>query len=95
MYVRNLFFKLLFVGFLIISCSEKKSKVHELDLNKVPIFIPNLLANFDSIEDLYFSHLAYKSIATTSNHLVLADRQNKFVVIVDDKGVLINKIREG
>lgn len=95
MYVRNLFFKLLFVGFLIISCSEKKSKVNELDLNKVPIFIPNLLANFDSIEDLYFSHLAYKSIATTSNHLVLADRQNKFVVIVDDKGALINKIREG
>lgn len=95
MYMTKLWvFLLLFAG-LNISCTDKKSKLGEIDLASLATVTPKALTNFDKADSLYFSHLAYKSISLGSNRTIIADRQNKFVALVDDKGNLISKIREG
>jgi len=79
----------------LLSCAEKNAEGRKTDLTKISSIIPKTLTSFDKADSLYFSHLAYKSIAVGSNRIIIADRQNKFVALVDEEGNLINKIREG
>lgn len=79
----------------LVSCSEKKSKLGEIDLASIPTVTPKAIISFDKADSLYFSHLGYKSIAVASSRVVIADRQNKFVALIDNNGNLINKVREG
>lgn len=78
----------------IISCAGKKknSAINLSDVNKVT---PNEIIRFDRIEDLYFSHLSYKSIAIGSKRTIIADREIKFIALIDNNGKPLKKIREG
>ncbi len=90
--MRNNIFIFFFIGLSMVSCSDK---VKEIDLSDIPELTPKALTSFDQADSLYFSHLSYKSIGIASDRIIIADRQNKFVILVDDEGNIIKRIREG
>tara|TARA_R110002124_G_scaffold194919_2_gene361970 strand:+ start:11260 stop:11736 length:477 start_codon:yes stop_codon:yes gene_type:complete len=75
-----------------VSCSDKKPG---MNLSKISTIIPKEQSRFDQVEDLYFSHLGYKSLVTKSGDVVIADRELPSILLLSLDMKIKNSIREG
>ncbi|MEX0858279.1 MAG: hypothetical protein WD016_09025 [Balneolaceae bacterium] len=77
------------------SCSGKASENSSESLNEIPEITPVELTSFDHAGDVYFSHLGYSSVVLKNGNILIPERGNTTLVVVDTEGNLKNSIYEG
>lgn len=78
-----------------ISCTNKKAKIGEIDLTKIPSITPRTLTSFDKVDSLYFSHLGYLSLATSSGDILISDRELPTILLLTPDMKIKKSIGEG
>lgn len=86
---------ILILATILVSSCQSKSDNSEISLENIPAFTPKELISFDQVGDFYFSHLGYSSAVLENGDILIPERNNSALVVVDSEGNLKKKIREG
>ncbi|MEX0719298.1 MAG: 6-bladed beta-propeller [Balneolaceae bacterium] len=93
--IKDYYSLLLIVALIFVTACQPSSDQDKVDLEDIPTSTPKQLISFDHVDDFYFSHLGYSSMVLANGEILISDRDNTAIIVIDAEGNLKKKIREG